>query len=252
MSLDEPLLEPQRDEPDASARWRTTLPTALALLTLIAAYALPSVAHVKMIDDYLIKAVLDTVREYDGHGTLSVRVDGNAHEYKLVALDSTAPALVRTFGSMLSLGNGDNAPDQGTRVWVAHDASGRPDSYVHFELLGKELSYTIDLGGVGCGCNAALYWVSMPGYSSGNTPAPGAFGNYYCERRTFGRHRHLSAHSCLAPSALCAAAVRIHVARLPPCCPQVTRIRWVGSCAGRWTRSKPTCTRCRWHRTRAP
>jgi len=139
-----------------------------------------------MIDDYLIKAVLDTVREYDGHGTLSVRVDGNAHEYKLVALDSTAPALVGTFGSMLSLGNGDNAPDQGTRVWVAHDASGRPDSYVHFELLGKELSYTIDLGGVGCGCNAALYWVSMPGYSSGNTPAPGAFGNYYCDANKVG------------------------------------------------------------------
>lgn len=56
-----------------------------------------------------------------------------------------------------------------------------PDNYVNFPLLGKTLSYTIDLSAVGCSCNAALYWVSMPGYSQDGSLSPSDKGNYYCD-----------------------------------------------------------------------
>ena len=32
---------------------------------------------------------------------------------------------------------------------------------------------------VGCKCNAAMYWVNMPGMDEGNNPVPGFFHNQY-------------------------------------------------------------------------
>jgi hypothetical protein len=57
---------------------------------------------------------------------------------------------------------------------------GDPSGYYQWHLLGHALSYTVDLSAVGCSCNAALYFVSMPGYnrSSGSTPDPRSA--YYC------------------------------------------------------------------------
>jgi len=116
----------------------------------------------------------------DDHGTIVLRIDGVPRAYTLAALQSTSSALVNVSGNTLSLERGPSAA-QGTRLWVANDATLASDSYVHFELLGKRLSYTIDLSSVGCSCNAALYWVSMPGYVEGGALAPGTFGNYYCD-----------------------------------------------------------------------
>ena len=44
----------------------------------------------------------------------------------------------------------------------------------------------LDLSDVGCSCNAALYWVSMPGYGSDGKPAAGDMGNYYCDANKVG------------------------------------------------------------------
>ena len=113
---------------------------------------------------------------------LRLRVDGVLVEHTVVALNSTPSSLFDVRGGTIRLGRGGSA-SQGTRLWVAHDTSLLPESYVNFELLGRRLSYTIDLSDVGCSCNAALFWVSMPGYGPDGKPAPGAFGNYYCGLR---------------------------------------------------------------------
>jgi hypothetical protein len=55
-----------------------------------------------------------------------------------------------------------------------------PSGYYQWHLLGKTLSYTVDLSNVGCSCNAALYFVSMPGFnaSGGQSGVPDPKGNY--------------------------------------------------------------------------
>ena len=47
-----------------------------------------------------------------------------------------------------------------------------------FRLAGRTLSYTIDLSKAGCGCNAAIYLVSMP-----QNADPTSCGDYYCGAR---------------------------------------------------------------------
>ena len=45
--------------------------------------------------------------------------------------------------------------------------------YEKLFLLGRSLSFTIDLSAVGCGCNAAVYLVALP--------APGSDRSCYCD-----------------------------------------------------------------------
>lgn len=54
----------------------------------------------------------------------------------------------------------------------AYDAS----SYARFQLLGKTMRYSTNLKGAGCGCNAALYLVSMP-----RNAKQGKCSDYYCD-----------------------------------------------------------------------
>ena len=39
------------------------------------------------------------------------------------------------------------------------------ENYYDISLFDTELSYDVDLSTVGCSCNAALYFVAMPGYN---------------------------------------------------------------------------------------
>ena len=39
----------------------------------------------------------------------------------------------------------------------------------------------VDVSNVGCHCNAAAYFIQMPGYNSGQNPEPGEGGDYYCD-----------------------------------------------------------------------
>ena len=39
----------------------------------------------------------------------------------------------------------------------------------------------IDVSKVGCHCNAAGYFIQMPGYGSDQNPNPGEGGDYYCD-----------------------------------------------------------------------
>merc|ERR1711962_1180951 len=49
-----------------------------------------------------------------------------------------------------------------------------PDAYAQIPLNNKHFAYTLDLSNVPCHCNAAAYFVKMPGNNPGD-------GDYYCD-----------------------------------------------------------------------
>ena len=49
------------------------------------------------------------------------------------------------------------------------------DSIEKIPLLGKTLSYDVDLTNVGCGCNAAFYLVQMPCIGEDGNPVRQSF-----------------------------------------------------------------------------
>lgn len=51
-----------------------------------------------------------------------------------------------------------------------------PHNYLAIQLLGKRFSYTTDISGVGCGCNAAVYFTSMHQEKSATK-----CGDFYCD-----------------------------------------------------------------------
>merc|ERR1712173_402127 len=48
------------------------------------------------------------------------------------------------------------------------------DAYAQIPLNNKHFAYQLDLSNVGCHCNAAAYFVKMPGNNAGD-------GDYYCD-----------------------------------------------------------------------
>jgi len=71
-------------------------------------------------------------------------------------------------------------PTMGSRAyWSSSCSAGTYDQsqYLSLDFRGKTLSYTTDMSGAGCGCNAALYLASM-----GQSEGPGQCGgDYYCD-----------------------------------------------------------------------
>lgn len=55
------------------------------------------------------------------------------------------------------------------------------DIYAKMNILGKLLSYTVDMSKVGCGCNAGAYFVQMPGKDSSGNYALTVDNDYYCD-----------------------------------------------------------------------
>ncbi len=120
-------------------------------------------------------------------GAFRISVDGVEKEFRIVALNESR-GFVRIDDSdrrALTLAHGvyRNASEtsQGTRIWVGKNGQMEANSYVYFNLLNKTLSYSIDMSNVPCSCNAALFWVTMPGFLKDGRPAPSAKGNFYCD-----------------------------------------------------------------------
>lgn len=69
----------------------------------------------------------------------------------------------------------------GSRTYLLEDES----TYQHFDLLGHEFTFDVDLSTVACGLNSALYFVPMPadgGVSSQPSNKAGAkYGTGYCD-----------------------------------------------------------------------
>ena len=47
------------------------------------------------------------------------------------------------------------------------------------DLMNKVFSYSVDVSNVGCSCNAAAYFINMPGNNAGD-------GDYYCDANYVG------------------------------------------------------------------
>jgi len=71
-------------------------------------------------------------------------------------------------------------PERGSRGYIT--AAPNADRYRMFTLLNRELSFDVDMVNMGCGMNAALYFISMPEngvIEPGNVGAQ--FGTGYCD-----------------------------------------------------------------------
>jgi len=86
-------------------------------------------------------------------------------------------------GSKLQVTN--DSSDTGVTVFTnarayfantCEDMSYHQSRYLALNLLGKTMRYTTDISGTGCGCNAAMYLVSMP-----QNKDVSACGDYYCD-----------------------------------------------------------------------
>jgi len=72
----------------------------------------------------------------------------------------------------------------GGRVYFATESASdfsNPFMYWQTPLLGNHIAYTVDVSQVGCHCNAAFYFVQLPGYDSSQNPTPGPGGDWYCD-----------------------------------------------------------------------
>lgn len=59
------------------------------------------------------------------------------------------------------------------------------NTYQHFNLIGNELAFDVDLSTVACGLNSALYFVAMPADGGRSTQpentAGARYGTGYCD-----------------------------------------------------------------------
>jgi hypothetical protein len=69
------------------------------------------------------------------------------------------------------------------RAYIAQDNSDSfsPEMFKWYYLAGKTVSFNVDLSSISCSCNAALYFVSMPGHNPDGSAAAGSGGDYYCD-----------------------------------------------------------------------
>jgi len=91
------------------------------------------------------------------------------------------PAGWNTPSGGVNIDAGDNSviPHMGGRAYFAQfctPGSYRHEDYMAAQLLGKTLRYSVDLTGVGCGCNAALSLVAMRQNTN-----PSQCSDYYCD-----------------------------------------------------------------------
>jgi hypothetical protein len=75
---------------------------------------------------------------------------------------------------------GDTTVPLNTRVYIGNSCNSTsgaysPSEYATLKLLGKTLTYTVDLSNVGCNCASTLYFVPMAHNNNSNG------GEYYCD-----------------------------------------------------------------------
>jgi len=118
-------------------------------------------------------------------GALMVNVDGVDTELHVISAADRSQELFTTEGSELKL-----KWDGELRGFLGSSAMDEMplSNYQNFSLFNKEVSYDIDLGKVGCSCNAALFFVSMPGFNQDGSMAQGNDPNlpWYCDATGIG------------------------------------------------------------------
>eukprot|EP00727_Mastigamoeba_balamuthi_P004048 m51a1_g13640 hypothetical protein (282) ;mRNA; r:61-1218 len=113
-------------------------------------------------------------------GSLTARTSGRTESLSVVQVGWKNGRLQSAGAAMTGLHN--------IRGYIADGcpASWAPGIFHNFPLLGSKLSFAVDLSTVSCGCNAAFYLVSMPGYDAAGNPARSEQGDYYCDANEVG------------------------------------------------------------------
>ncbi len=131
---------------------------------------------INMIKNLLLTlALLLSLSQADIDGALQVTINGQPREVYLVSRGN-AGSHIKIQGDTVHIIGGGNA-------FVAKEPRQDfvPNMYEDFGLLGHVLEYTVDMSKVWCSCNAALYFLKMPGYDAEQQPAISDWGNYYCD-----------------------------------------------------------------------
>jgi hypothetical protein len=124
-------------------------------------------------------------------GSIDVSIDGAATPFAIVRNNHSAPGGTFFYSSPVDVDEAANVVSPGMydavldgkrnggRAYLAtscEDGAYDHAEYAALPLLDKTFSYTVDLSAAGCGCNAALYLVSM----AQNTE-PSTCDDYYCD-----------------------------------------------------------------------
>ena len=121
---------------------------------------------------------------YTSAGPLTLTLNGVAQTWQVVTAASSWEH-VSANGSTVSLAYNNRA------YLVAESAPGGGQFSAalfskRLPMLGLAWSFTMDISSASCGCNAALYAVSMPGVAADGTPAPSSDGDGYCDANKVG------------------------------------------------------------------
>lgn len=108
-------------------------------------------------------------------GTLTIEVDSADHSIYPVSQGGAA-SNISVEGRKITITAGGNAFMAKERI-----DDFEPGMYFDFPLLDHRLEYIVDLSQVGCSCNAALYFLKMPGYDASQQPDPSDWKNFYCD-----------------------------------------------------------------------
>ena len=112
------------------------------------------------------------------NGIVSIK-DKGLVQAKYVLSGDWSRNFTRVNGSSITLSGGG-------RVYLGNSGTLSPSSFYMMPLLGRKLTFDVDMSSVGCNCNGALYFVSMPAYNSAQQLVPGKDGEYYCDANQVG------------------------------------------------------------------
>ena len=129
---------------------------------------------------FLVATLLVASTSAANNGAITIMVDGQP-QTKYVLSSDWDKGNVRVNGSSITLIGGG-------RVYLGDSSSGMitPNSFYEMPLLGKRFAFDVDMSDVGCNCNGALYFITMPAYNSAQQPAPGKDNSYYCDANQVG------------------------------------------------------------------
>mmetsp|Transcript_11967 Transcript_11967/g.15755 ORF Transcript_11967/g.15755 Transcript_11967/m.15755 type:complete len:377 (-) Transcript_11967:159-1289(-) len=122
-------------------------------------------------------------------GSVDVSMDSDIATLQVVRSNHSKPDDVFYYAGPVTVDSGtvmpgmyediDSGLRNGGRAYLADSCEEEvydPSTYTAFKLLDKTLTYTTDMSNVDCGCNAALYLVSMP-----QNDDKSACDDYYCD-----------------------------------------------------------------------
>ena len=128
----------------------------------------------------LLSVLAYEITSATNNGAVTITVDGQQQSKYVLSGNWTRPFVSVSGDSVILKGGG--------RVYLGDTNSDKisPDSFYQMPLLGKRFKVDVNLNEVGCSCNGALYFITMPGYNSAQQPVPGINGEYYCDANGVG------------------------------------------------------------------